>query len=291
MRNFSSKEFELNFCNNDNEFVPLSFWNEPFLKNYLNKNTHNVMGFDQNQKTNKDQFYPRRRASYDDNKRAKIKGTFQLRDLSLLEKIDQMTVEKTEIHEKLETTQNDLQNTQYELTSLKEKHQKLLTETNKGNFNKIKIDNCSICLFDLTTNLTSLRCGHTFHEKCLYDLLEIFRHCPVCRKEIDQYPIRLRLNIEIQEGKAMDLQILRGENIELKKKVEFFRQEIFYKEKFMKKQKKEFEQKFASEKMHYNLGFHNNKKYIQSLENTIFGEKFIKKSDMNDELLDDKSVD
>ena len=48
---------------------------------------------------------------------------------------------------------------------------------------------CCICLQDLNRagNKTSIRCGHSFHRKCIQEWTKRKPSCPICRAEIPLY--------------------------------------------------------------------------------------------------------
>jgi len=47
------------------------------------------------------------------------------------------------------------------------------------------VDECSICLSDLTSDTITTPCKHVFHEECLSSL--IVKKCPLCREKLTYY--------------------------------------------------------------------------------------------------------
>lgn len=43
---------------------------------------------------------------------------------------------------------------------------------------------CVICLNNIHIGKKKLKCGHTFHKKCIKTWLKDENTCPICRKEI-----------------------------------------------------------------------------------------------------------
>ncbi|CAD8106673.1 unnamed protein product [Paramecium sonneborni] len=44
------------------------------------------------------------------------------------------------------------------------------------------IQNCSICLEDITMNKTQLNCSHSFHDICIQNWFKSKNRCPICKK-------------------------------------------------------------------------------------------------------------
>ena len=49
------------------------------------------------------------------------------------------------------------------------------------------MDECHICLEDLTGEIAIISCGHKFHYKCIDEWLETNTKCPICRFCIEDY--------------------------------------------------------------------------------------------------------
>jgi len=47
------------------------------------------------------------------------------------------------------------------------------------------VDECSICLSELTSDTITTSCNHVFHEECLSSL--IVKKCPLCREKLPDY--------------------------------------------------------------------------------------------------------
>ncbi|CAG9537913.1 unnamed protein product [Cercopithifilaria johnstoni] len=57
---------------------------------------------------------------------------------------------------------------------------------------------CFICSQELHLfDIAALRCGHTFHPQCVLLLVNIFKKCPVCKKQAQEDSIIPRLFLEI----------------------------------------------------------------------------------------------
>jgi len=54
-----------------------------------------------------------------------------------------------------------------------------------------KMDKCPICLDDDIKGMFKLSCGHHIHEECAKGLCDII--CPLCRKEINNFPKPIQL--------------------------------------------------------------------------------------------------
>lgn len=76
-------------------------------------------------------------------------------------------------------------------------------------------DICSVCLDPLLLKTTTRRyciislpgCGHWFHQKCAFRLVEYHPQCPVCRSPIDKDMLRsrpVRLNENAQPSETLD---------------------------------------------------------------------------------------
>jgi len=50
--------------------------------------------------------------------------------------------------------------------------------------NDLIIPNCSICMEELHKDMVATKCGHVFHDHCLYNNLEYRNECPNCKARI-----------------------------------------------------------------------------------------------------------
>lgn len=61
------------------------------------------------------------------------------------------------------------------------------------------VEECPICLDDLTDDVTRLACGHEFHSKCIDEWFKKDRSCPTCRKRPEE---KTPSNHEAHEGRT-----------------------------------------------------------------------------------------
>lgn len=62
-----------------------------------------------------------------------------------------------------------------------------------------ELPNCSICLSELTENLTNLSCGHVYHAECIYKHFSYKTTCPNCQKR-SHATVQLLSNVGIAAG-------------------------------------------------------------------------------------------
>lgn len=69
----------------------------------------------------------------------------------------------------------------------------------RGQVEKIRyeIPLCSICLNELTSNLTITSCGHVFHKECINNCLDKRSVCPNCRTYAPKENLRKLQQFEI----------------------------------------------------------------------------------------------
>jgi len=48
----------------------------------------------------------------------------------------------------------------------------------------ILIPSCSICMENLTKDMVATKCGHVFHDICIFNNLEYRNECPNCKTRI-----------------------------------------------------------------------------------------------------------
>ena len=61
----------------------------------------------------------------------------------------------------------------------------------------IKTVECPICLDILTQEIRMLKCGHSFHTKCIFSWLTVNRTCPTCREPATE-PVKNLVANQIQ---------------------------------------------------------------------------------------------
>ncbi len=91
-----------------------------------------------------------------------------------------------------------------------------------------EIPSCSICLNDLSEEISSLACGHCFHLHCIMQSLEYGGQCPNCRKRAGKQEIRDMHFPLIQNSKANSQlrELLSSLNVSEHKQVEQLLREI-----------------------------------------------------------------
>ena len=65
--------------------------------------------------------------------------------------------------------------------------------------NKIytKLQECPICLGEMTKEVASVPCGHIYHKTCIEQSLAMHKKCPVCRADTVKDQVRkIHFNIE-----------------------------------------------------------------------------------------------
>ena len=50
----------------------------------------------------------------------------------------------------------------------------------------ILIPSCSICMEDLTKDMVATKCGHVFHDRCIFNNLEYRNECPLCKTRVQK---------------------------------------------------------------------------------------------------------
>ena len=68
---------------------------------------------------------------------------------------------------------------------------------------------CPICFSDCDNSWFVTKCGHLFHQNCLYTSISYENVCPICRIEIDQDSINPLYPHSYKKGKVNNKYSLR----------------------------------------------------------------------------------
>ena len=77
------------------------------------------------------------------------------------------------------------------------------------------IEDCPICLENVSEADFTTSCGHCFHAQCLTEWLMTSNTCPMCRTNLNEADYNNRIMVMNQEIEATNTEIQRRINLQL----------------------------------------------------------------------------